>query len=53
VRACGLNSYGSDWVRWRALVNTAGNLRVSIKDGEFLKQLRDYKFLKKDSVSWN
>ena len=56
VVGCG----GTEWAdvaqdmdRWRALVNVGLNLRISIKCGEFLDQLRTGQLLKKDFVPWS
>jgi hypothetical protein len=39
--------------QWRALVNTEVNLRFPLIGGEFLDQLCDYQFLKKDFAPWS
>jgi hypothetical protein len=51
---------GMDWIRlvrdrdkWRALVNTLMNLRVSIRRWRILEQLKDWWLLKKGSAAWN
>jgi hypothetical protein len=53
VGSCGLNTSGSGYGPWQAVVNTVMNLRVPEKGGKFLDQPSDCWILKKDSGPWN
>jgi hypothetical protein len=51
---------GMDWIdlaqdrnQWRDVVNTAMNLRGSIKCWEILEWLRNWRLVKKDSAPWS